>query len=58
LGFEIKFSENPKSTQSMHTALDDLKLDKLYVVYKGHRVLSFDEKITAVPVSNIVDFDF
>ncbi|MCC5927355.1 MAG: ATP-binding protein [Bacteroidetes bacterium] len=58
LGFEIKYSENPTSTRSMHTALDDLKLDKLYVVYKGHRVLSFDEKITAVPVSNIVDFDF
>ena len=58
LGFEIKFSETPKITRSMLSALDDLKLDKLYIVYKGHRVISFEEKITAIPASHIVDFDF
>ena len=57
LGFEIKFSETPKITRSMLSALDDLKLDKLYIVYKGQREISFDQKIDAIPASNIFDFD-
>jgi ABC-type lipoprotein export system ATPase subunit len=51
-------SENPKITHFMLSALDGLKLDKLCIVYKGHREISFEEKITAIPVSNIFDFDF
>ena len=37
LGFEIKFSEVPKITKSMHIVTEDLKLDKLYLVYRGTR---------------------
>jgi predicted AAA+ superfamily ATPase len=32
IGFEFKFTDSPKITKSMHTALDDLKLDKLIVI--------------------------
>ncbi len=58
LGFEIKFSETPKITRSTLLALNDLKLDKLYLVYKGNRKIVFEEKIIAIPASTIFDFDF
>jgi len=58
LGFEIKFSETPKITRSMLSAFDDLKLDHLFLIYKGNRKLSLNEKISAVPASNIFDYDF
>ena len=58
LGFEIKFSETPKITRSMLSAFDDLKLDHLFLIYKGNRKLSLNEKISAVPASNIYDYDF
>jgi predicted AAA+ superfamily ATPase len=35
LGFEFKFSDAPGLTRSMHIARQDLKLDRLYVVYPG-----------------------
>lgn len=35
LGFEFKFSDAPGLTRSMHTARQDLKLDRLFVVYPG-----------------------
>lgn len=32
LGFEFKYTDNPRSTKSMHSALESLKLDHLYIV--------------------------
>lgn len=37
VGVEFKRVDAPKMTPSMHTALTDLKLDALYVVYPGTR---------------------
>lgn len=37
VGVEFKRVDAPKITPSMHTALKDLKLDALYVVYPGER---------------------
>jgi hypothetical protein len=58
IGFEVKFSDTPKITRSMISALDDLKLDHLFLIYKGQREFSLNEKIKAVPSSKIFDFDF
>jgi predicted AAA+ superfamily ATPase len=58
LGFEIKFSETPIITRSMLSALDDLKLDHVFLIYKGNRKLSLNQKISAVPASNIFDYVF
>ncbi len=33
LGFEFKYTDAPKVTHSMHTAIDTLKLDHLYIVF-------------------------
>ncbi|MDR3155735.1 MAG: DUF4143 domain-containing protein [Holosporaceae bacterium] len=36
IGFEIKYSLVPKATQSMMSAMDDLKLEKLFVIIPGN----------------------
>jgi len=50
---EVKFSEAPKITRSMRTAIEDLKLDRLIVVAPGERSCPIDEKIEAVAVGEL-----
>ncbi len=45
LGFEFKYSSTPKITKSMRIALEDLKLDKLTIVYPGEKSYPLDDKI-------------
>jgi len=52
-GVEFKFSETPKVTRSMHSALDDLCLDHLWVVYPGRHAYPAHDKITVLPVLEI-----
>lgn len=54
LGFEIKYSDIPKVTRSMRQIIDDLKLDRLYLVYKGKHNLELENKIRLLPISDIV----
>lgn len=53
LGFEVKFSDAPGTTRSMHTALSDLGLDHLFVIYPGDEPYPLAEKISALPVSHL-----
>ena len=53
LGVECKFSEAPTVTRSMQIALDDLRLDHLYVVHPGPHSYPAHEKITAWPLSDL-----
>jgi predicted AAA+ superfamily ATPase len=50
VGVEIKRSDAPRMTASMHTALADLSLDALYVVYPGTRRYPVHERVQAVPL--------
>jgi predicted AAA+ superfamily ATPase len=52
-GYEIKFSDSPKITKSMHTALHDLKLDHLYVIVPIGESFKMSEKITCVPLKDL-----
>ena len=52
-GFEFKFSEAPLVSASMHKAVEELKLEKLYVIYPGRHVFSITERITAYPLREI-----
>lgn len=52
-GFEVKYSEVPKITKSMHLVIEDLNLDKLYIINKGSRALPMDDKIHLLPASQI-----
>ena len=49
-GFEIKYSDAPRRRRSMRTALADLALDHLWVVYPGSRSYPLDDDITVVPL--------
>jgi predicted AAA+ superfamily ATPase len=53
LGFEIKFSEAPAVQRSMYTALRDLDLDHLWIVYPGKHKYPVEKNITAIPLAGI-----
>lgn len=48
LGFEFKFTENPRITRSMEIAMHDLQLDHLYLVYPGKEAFPLGDKMTAL----------
>lgn len=49
IGVEIKRIDAPRRTRSMTIAVDDLRLEALYVVYPGGTRYAIDDRITAVP---------
>lgn len=53
IGVEFKLSDAPKATKSMHTAMEDLGLDHLWVVYPGKHSYPLAPGITAVPLTEI-----
>jgi hypothetical protein len=58
LGFEIKYSETPKVTRSMHQIIEDLKLDQFFIVYQGKHRLNLEEKILLLPVNDLEKENF
>jgi uncharacterized protein len=52
-GFEFKFEDAPRPTRSMHVALHDLKLERLWVVYPGDRSFSVADRIELLPLTQI-----
>lgn len=55
IGFEIKYAGAPKLTKSMKVAIEDLKLDQLYVIYPGKIAYPLAENIDAVPLTAYLD---
>jgi hypothetical protein len=55
LGFEFKYADAPGRSRSMLVALEDLKLEHLWIVYPGAQAYSLDEKITVCPLHDIAD---
>ena len=53
LGFEFKFSDSPRTTPSMHSALEHLRLDGLYVVHAGRDRFQLDQRIAALPLADV-----
>lgn len=54
-GVEVKFSEAPTPTRSMRTAIHDLALDHLFVIYPGEHRYAVEKDITMWPVRGIPD---
>lgn len=50
IGVEFKRADVPRVTPSMRIAIDDLKLDALYVVYPGTQRFRLDDGVEAVPL--------
>ncbi len=53
-GFELKYSDAPNLQRSMHVALEDLGLDKLWVVVPGGRPYELHEKVSVIPLSSAI----
>lgn len=52
---EFKYSDAPVLTKSMASAMVDLKLDKLWIVYPGNKRYKVHESIEVLPFSEIPD---
>jgi uncharacterized protein len=53
LGFEVKLTDAPRVTRSMHSALQDLKLDRLDVVHAGRDTFALSDRIRAVSMHRL-----
>ena len=52
-GVEFKYEEAPRLTRSMKTAFEDLKLERLWVVYPGKKGYDLTENVRTLPLSDI-----
>jgi len=52
-GFEFKHGDAPSMTRSMHTALHDLRLERLFVVHPGWGGYEMSDRTEAVGVGNL-----
>jgi hypothetical protein len=52
-GVECKREDAPRLTRSMHTALNDLQLDHLAVIYPGERPYPLAERVTVITLKSL-----
>ena len=52
-GFEFKYADAPARTRSMHSALKDLRLEHLWVVYPGRAGYPLGERVSALPLADL-----
>lgn len=52
-GFEIKYSDAPKTSKSMRSAISDLGLDHLYIVCPGQDSYLLDNKISVLAIKDL-----
>ena len=57
LGFEMKFSEAPDVTKSMHNIVEALRLDHLFVVTPGGSSYPVHRRISVVSILDCDDLD-
>ncbi len=53
LGFEVKYTDAPKTTKSMRIAIKDLKIDDFYIIYPGQKSYLIDKAITALSIMDL-----
>lgn len=52
-GFEIKYTDAPKVTKSMLLAIEDLSLERIFIIYPGEKDYSLHDKIQVIAAKNI-----
>jgi len=55
IGIEIKRSDAPGLTPSMRSAMTDLCLEKLYVIYSGTKHYSLARNVDVIPIAQLPD---
>jgi hypothetical protein len=56
-GIEVKREDAPRLTTSMRTAIDDLRLDHLTVLYPGSRAYTLGDQVRVMPLAVLADGD-
>ena len=54
IGIEIKFTDSPKTSKSMHSAINELELSKLYVIFPGSERYPMHNSIEACPLPDFI----
>ncbi|MDJ0868270.1 MAG: ATP-binding protein [Myxococcota bacterium] len=54
IGFEVKYTDAPRTMRSMRVAIEDLGLDRLEIVYPGRESFALDAKIRALAIGDLV----
>ena len=52
-GFEFKYGDAPVMTKSLHSAIEDLKTDHIWVVYPGKRAYELGKRVTAIGLEGL-----
>ena len=52
-GIECKWVDAPQLTRSMRTAVDDLALDQLRVIYPGDRPYPLADRVMVTPLRDL-----
>jgi predicted AAA+ superfamily ATPase len=52
-GFEFKYADAPRTTKSMRVALNDLQLERLFVIYPGEKDYDLDAQIEVVGLRHV-----
>lgn len=55
LGFEFKRTVSPRTTPSMRSALDDLKLQRIDIIHAGEHTFDIEKKVRAVALTRILE---
>jgi predicted AAA+ superfamily ATPase len=53
IGVECKRVDSPRLTPSMRTALEDLELDRIFVIYPGELFYPITDHISTLPISTL-----
>ncbi len=52
-GFEFKYADAPGTSRSIRTAIKDLSLKHLWIIYPGKREYDLDKNISVIPIASI-----
>ena len=52
-GLEFKCTDAPAMTKSLHVALQDLELERAWIVYPGSQTYPVHEKVEALPLTQL-----
>ena len=52
-GFEFKYADAPRTTKSMRAALENLRLERLFVIYPGEKSYALDDRIEVLPLTSV-----
>ena len=53
-GFEFKCSDAPSMTKSIHVAIQDLGLERIFIVYPGKQRYRIHEKVEVIPLTECI----